>query len=186
MRVHVLCAATAMAVCMTGRVAWPQAPAATDHLHRIAEAAINRHGAYTFLQQLTDSIGGRVTGSPECRAAADLLLTALRQAGFDDAHFEEYPLESRWQRGRAAGRVVSPVDRALAVGSYGWVPGTNGEVVAPLIDLGAAESSDLPASADDVRGAVVLVDPRAVKGTPAQAIRAALAQGLARTGAAAM
>ena len=88
--------------------------------------------AHAFLQRLTDSIGGRVTGSAECRAAADLLINALRQAGFDDAHVEEYALESRWQRGRATGRVAAPVQRAITVGSYGWVPGTKGEGTVPL------------------------------------------------------
>ena len=129
---------------------------------------------HAFLQRLTDSIGARVTGSPESKAAADLLLGTLREAGFDDARFEEYAIESRWSRGRAVGRVVGPVDRPLAVGSYGWVPGTKGEVTAPLIDLGAPPGNNLPIPADRVRGAAVIVEPHAVEGAPAQVMRAPL------------
>jgi carboxypeptidase Q len=187
MKGHRVCVAVAIALCIDSRAVLPQAAVEADaRIERILGAAMARSGAYDFLRELTDSIGGRVTGSPECRAAADLLLLTLRQAGFDDAHFEEYALKSRWQQGQAAARVVSPVDRPLAVGSYGWVPGTNGEVTAPLIDLGAPPSNDLPVSTDSVRGAAVIVEPHAVKGAPAQVMRAGLARALAAAGATAM
>ena len=136
-----ICIVLAVALCLDSHAALPQtAMGADERLDRIVGMAMAHGGAHAFLQRLTDSIGGRVTGSPECRAAADLLLSTLRGAGFEDAHFEEYALESRWQRGRAVGRVISPVQRTLAVGSYGWVPGTKGEVTASLVDLGAPPS----------------------------------------------
>jgi carboxypeptidase Q len=181
------CAAIAIALCADARAAWPQAATEADeHIERIVGAAMTRGGAHAFLERLVDSIGGRMTGSAESRAAADLLLAALRQAGFEDAHFEEYTLASRWERGPATGRVVSPVDRPLAVGSYAWVPGTRGEVEATLLDLGAPPGNDLPVSADRVRGAAVIVEPHAVTGAPAQVMRAALARALAGAGATAM
>src|SRR4051794_27091601 len=104
---------------------------------RIAGAALTRGGALAFLETLTDTIGGRVTGSPQNRAASELILAALKDAGFENAHFEEYSLESRWQRGPAAGRIVSPIVRPILVGSMGWVPGTAGEITGPLRDAGA-------------------------------------------------
>ena len=188
MKLHRLCMAAAVALCAGTRAAPPQTAAATadDRVDRMVGMAMARGGAHAFLRTLADSIGGRVTGSAESRAAADLLLAALREAGFADARFEEYPLESRWQRGRAVGRVVSPVARTLAIGSYGWVPGTKGEVTVPLVDLGAPPSNDLPVPADRVRGAAVLVEPHAVPGAASQVMRAALARALARAGAAAM
>ena len=118
-----ICIALAVvALCLNSHAALQQTAMRVDErLDRIVGMAMAHGGAHAFLQRLTDSIGGRVTGSPECRAAADLLLSTLRGAGFEDAHFEEYALESRWQRGRAVGRVISAVQRTLAVGSYGWV-----------------------------------------------------------------
>jgi hypothetical protein len=171
---------------MPGAARPQDAVEADERVGGIVGAAMARGGAYAFLQRLTDSVGGRVTGSPESEAAADLLLAALREAGLQDARFEEYAVESRWSRGRAVGRVVGPVDRPLAVGSYGWVPGTRGEVTVPLIDLGAPPGNDLPVPADSVRGAAAIVEPHAVEGAPAQVMRAALARALARAGAAAM
>ncbi len=187
LKVHRVCIAAAAGLLLVSSAALSQAPTEADErVARIVGKAMADGGAHAFLQRLTDSVGGRVTGSPESKAAADLLLATLREAGFEDAHFEEYAIQSRWQRGRAVGRVASPVTRSLAVGSYAWVPGTQGEVTAPLVDLGAPPSNDVPAPADRIRGAAVLVDPHALPGAPMQVMRAALARALARAGAAAM
>ncbi len=99
-------------------------------------AAMTRGGAIAFLETLTDTIGGRVTGSPQSQAASELILQTLKDAGFDDAHIEDYPLTSRWRRGPASGGVVSPVKQPILIGSYGWSPGTNGRVEAPLVRHG--------------------------------------------------
>jgi len=155
-----------------------------DPLARIAGAA-SRGGAMTFLQSLTDTVGGRVTGSRELRAASELILSELKKAGYENARFEEYPLEARWTRGPASGRVTSPIDRALIVGSYGWVPGTAGEVQASLVDMGTPATSHIALPAG-VKGAAVLVDPQKVGVDPAFVMRAALARRLADAGAAAM
>jgi Iap family predicted aminopeptidase len=187
MNVHLVCSALAVALSVDARAALPQAAMdADERVDRIVGMAMAHGAAHAFLQRLTDSIGGRVTGSTESKATADLLVSTLREVGFEDAHFEEYAVGSRWQRGPAVGRVVSPVARPLAVGSYGWVPGTKGEVTASLIDLGAPPGNDLPIPADRVRGAAVIVEPHTVEGAPAQVMRAALARALARGGAVAM
>ena len=64
---------------------------------RIAGAAMTQGGASAFLETLTDTVGGRVTGSPQNRAASELILAALKKAGYENSHFEEYPMASRWQ-----------------------------------------------------------------------------------------
>src|SRR3954469_17411067 len=163
----------------------PQASPDSDNISRIIGAAMARGGASAFLQTLTDSIGGRVTGSPESRAAADLILTTLKQAGFETAHFEEYPLESRWQRGSATGKVLSPVMRPIVVGSYAWVPGTAGKIEAPLVDLGSPASTEITAGGN-LRGAAVLVDPHDSADGPSFVMRHNLAIQLAASGASAM
>src|SRR4029079_11780151 len=66
---------------------------------RIAGAALQRGDAYRLLQTLTETVGPRLTGSEQSRAAADLLVTTLSAAGLENVHVEEYPLRSRWHRG---------------------------------------------------------------------------------------
>src|SRR6185436_7931901 len=120
---------------------------------RIAGAAMTGGGATAFLQRLTDEVGGRVTGSPQTRAASDLILAELKKAGYANARFEEFDLASRWTRGPASGRILAPIDRTIQIGSFAWVPGTSGEVAAPLLDLGSPASATLPAPLDRFRGA---------------------------------
>src|SRR5512137_2489847 len=68
--------------------------AADEDIAHIVGYAMTRGGASSFLETLTDTIGGRITGSPESRATAELILKALKEAGLDNAHFEEYELGS--------------------------------------------------------------------------------------------
>ena len=128
-----------------------------DDLARIVGNAFVRGGAPKFLEEITDRIGGRITGSPESRATAELILKTLKEAGFDNAHFEEYTLPNTWQHGLVSGAVVSPVRRALYVGSYGWCPGTNGPVEVPLVDLGSSADGHSPLPGD-VRGFLMDMD----------------------------
>ena len=160
-------------------------PAGDDVDARIAGAAMTGGGAAAFLETLTDTVGGRVTGTPENLKGSALILESLKRAGYDNAHFEEAALESRWTRGPAAGRVVSPISRPITIGSYAWVPGTSGEVSAALLDMGSPKSFDA-ALPDGVRGAAVLVDPQKVGDDPSFVMRSRLARRLADAGAAAM
>jgi hypothetical protein len=157
-----------------------------DTLARIVGYSLLRGGASEFLEILTDRIGGRITGSPESRQTAELILKSLKDAGFADAHTEQYEINPGWQHGPTSGEVVSPVHQQLYVASYGWAPGTTGAVEVPVMDIGATGdgSSPLPQA---VRGAAVLVDlASSVSSTSYVARRILLARQLANAGAAAM
>src|SRR5437763_7961461 len=157
-----------------------------DDLARIVGNAFVRGGAPQFLEKITDRIGGRITGSPESRATAELILKTLKEAGFDNAHFEEYTLPNTWQHGLVSGAFVIPVRRALYVGSYGLFPLTNGPVEAPLVDLGSSADGHSPLPGD-VRGAAVMITLASnALGTNYVGTRYLITQQLARAGAAAM
>jgi hypothetical protein len=160
--------------------------AADEDIAHIVGYSMTRGGASNFLETLTDTIGGRITGSPESRATAELILKTLKEAGFADAHFEEYELGSVWQHGPATGQIISPIRRELYIGSYGWVPGTPGPIVVPVVDFGAPGEGHVPAP-EQVRGAAVMVDLRSNGISSFYAgIRATIAKQLAQAGAAAM
>src|SRR2546427_8549943 len=110
---------------------------ADEEIARIVGYAMTRGGASAFLETLTDTVGGRITGSPESQATAELILKALKEAGLDNAHFEEYELGSLWRHGRATGEVISPVHRSLYIGSYGWGPGAPGPIEVPVVGFRA-------------------------------------------------
>lgn len=161
-------------------------PARDDLFARIVGHSLMDGAAIRFLEILSDGIGGRITGSPESRATADLILKTLKQAGFDNAHFEEYEIDSGWQHGPAIGEVISPVRRALYVGSYGWAPGTAGSIEVPVADIGSSGDGHSPL-ATQVRGAAVLVDlASSISSTLYVGTRTLLMHQLADAGAAAM
>jgi len=164
----------------------PEDASARGDIERIVGRAMTSGGAYAFLETLTDTIGGRITGSPGSQAAAELILKALKDAGLENAHFEEYELASVWRHGRASGEVVSPVHRPLYIGSYGWVPGTPGPIEVPVVDLGVRGERPGP-SAAQLHGAAVLVDQRSsgISSNYAGA-RLMMARQLAQAGAAVM
>ena len=157
-----------------------------EEIARIVGYSMTRGGASAFLETLTDTIGGRITGSPESQATAELILKSLKEAGLENAHFEEYELGSVWRYGRATAELVSPVHRSLYIGSYGWVPGTPGPIEVPVADFGApGEGRTL--TPEQVRGAAVIVDQQSsgVSSTYAGA-RLMIAKQMAQAGAEAM
>lgn len=157
-----------------------------DTVALIIGRALAGTGAIDFLRTLVDSVGPRVTGTEHSRAAAELILTTLRQARFDSARFEEYQFQPRWERGPAEVRVKQPIDRALTVGAYGWTPGTRGRVDARLVDLGRPPTRDISAGSARLSGAAVLVDVHSIGNEPVQVMRALVAQQVARAGGVAM
>jgi hypothetical protein len=151
---------------------------------QLAGGALTRGGAYEFLQTLTESVGGRVTGSDASRAASDLLLDTLKKSGLENVHAEEYPLLSRWRRGTAAARIISPISRPLLVQSFGWSPGTDGILEARVIDAGAVLSTSRVPS--DVAGALVIADFPGEATEPGYVARGRTARDLAAAGAKAL
>lgn len=159
---------------------------ADDTIARIVGLAMTRGGASTFLETITDRIGGRITGSPESHATSELILKTLKEAGFDNAHFETYEFSPTWQKGSTTGEIISPVHRSLYIGTYGWVPGTNGPVEVPVVDVGSSADGHSPLK-QNVRGAAVLVDLHSnALSTSYVGTRAAIAKQLADAGATAM
>lgn len=157
-----------------------------EDLARIVGYSMLSGGASRFLEILSDNIGGRITGSPESKATADLILHTLQDAGFNNAHFENYSINPGWQHMTATGAVISPVKRDLYVASYGWAPGTPGPIQVPIVDIGATADGHSPLP-DHVRGAAVLVDLGSNGlSTNYVATRHLLARQLAGAGAAAM
>ena len=165
----------------------PASSAPDDEIARIVGHSFMDNGAMEFLETLTDTIGGRITGSPESRATAELLVKTLKDAGFENAHSEEYKLTSTWRHGAITGEVISPIHRTLVVGSYGWVPGTPGPIEVAVSDFGNAQEERAASSLERFKGAAVIVDLRSNGlSTAYVGIREVLAAQLARAGAAAM
>lgn len=114
-------------------------------------------------------------------------MKTLKQVRFENARTEKYKLASTWQHGPTTGEIVSPVQHALVIGSYGWVPGTPGPVEVAISDLGPAVIDAPKGAWGRYRGTAVIVDLRSnALSSSYVGTRQVVAKQLAKAGAAAM
>ena len=115
------------------------------------------------LRQLTDEIGGRVTGTPGYDRALQWGIDAFRRAGVDSVKLETYPLKLKWAPVSASASVVAPVQFPLSVVSFGLAPSTAGPLTAPLVDGGMGTKAEIEKLGPSAKGAIVLVRSVAMK-----------------------
>src|SRR5471030_2182629 len=71
--------------------------------------------SYDDLQELSDDIGGRVTGSPEAAKAVEWGLAKMRAMGLENVHAEKWQISRGWTRGSASAEITAPIHRRLSV-----------------------------------------------------------------------
>jgi len=80
--------------------------------------------AYNDLEELSDYIGARVTGSPEAGQAIEWGMQKMRAMGLENVRAEKWQISRGWTRGSASAELVVPIHRRLTVDSMGWVGST--------------------------------------------------------------
>lgn len=87
-----------------------------------------------YLEELSDDIGGRVTGSPQAAQAIEWGVAKMKAIGLTNVHTEKWQMSHGWTRGDASAELLSPIHRRLMVDSMGWVGSTPaGGVVADVL-----------------------------------------------------
>lgn len=133
-------------------------------LTRIAGEGIYDSHAFEYLSQLSDDVGGRVTGSPAGQKAIDWGLAKMKAIGLQNVRAEKWSMWKGWTRGTASAEMMAPLQRKLSVDAMGWTgstpaAGTEAEVVlANFFDL----DTEI-ANVSRFRGKIVLMKP---EGTP--------------------
>jgi len=122
-------------------------------------ASVYTGPSMTTLSELTDTVGGRLTGSPAYNRAADWAIAKFRNYGLQNVHLEPFAFPNGWQRGSASGQFLTPVVRPLHIESLGWSPSTptcglKGEIVV-VSDL---HGDKLKEQASQFKGRIVLID----------------------------
>jgi len=104
--------------------AWCQQPAdlkpATDRL----AATIYTGPSMVTLEELSDGIGGRLTGSPAYVRSTEWAVAKFKSYGIENVKLEPFTMEAGWQRGSASGMMLTPLSRPLNVASLGWASST--------------------------------------------------------------
>src|SRR6202041_2200622 len=94
------------------------------------------------LRYLSDSIGGRVTGTPAADRAAGWAVQAFRLSGVDEVHTEKYTVPVGWVEGNTRVEILSPEPFPVRLVSIGWSPPTpEGGLTANIVDVGFGDEA---------------------------------------------
>jgi len=125
----------------------------------IAGAILVGGRAVEHLRDLSDLFPGRVTGTTPHRRAAEWAAQRLRAFGIPDVRLESFTIPNGWERGSALGRILAPIERALAVGSLQWSPSTPaGGVEGEVVRLNEFTPDAITAAGGALRNRFVLVE----------------------------
>ena len=131
------------------------AAAPTDDVQRLTARVLGDTPMMADLHELTDRIGGRITGSPECERAIDWAAAKLKAAGVKVA-IEPFTMPQIWLPRTAEASCVAPSKFPLRIAA---APGTASLRVleAPLVDAGEGTPADYERLGAKAKGAIALV-----------------------------
>jgi carboxypeptidase Q len=137
--------------CTVGKSCAELAPAMVKH-------ALGPSPLEENLRYLTDTIGGRVTGTPAADRAVSWAVEAFRHAGVDEVHTESFMIPVGWSEGNTHAEVLSPAAFSLRLVSTGWSPPTSeGGITADVVDVGDGDDAGFAKAGASANGAIVLV-----------------------------
>jgi hypothetical protein len=107
---------------------------------------------------LMDSIGPRLTGSPNMKRANEWTRRQLEEWGLSNAHLESWgPFGRGWSYQASTVRMLAPDTEELLVLPVAWTPGTNGPVRGTPVKVKLTDKEDLEKNRGKLAGKIVLV-----------------------------
>lgn len=114
--------------------------------------------AYEYLEQLSDDVGPRLTGSERCNQAVAWGVETMKKIGLQNVHAEPWQIFRGWSRISASAEVVSPSRHPLMIDSMGWVGSTpRGGVTADLVAVNVFDlDNELAHNSSNWRGKILI------------------------------
>jgi carboxypeptidase Q len=136
----------------------PTPPASDPIIHRIRAIGMDSSTTERLAQQLFDSVGPRLTGSPDAKRGNDWLVRTYKSWGID-ARNEKYGTWRGWRRGYSHIDLVAPRVRSLEGTMLSYSPGTRKrDLTATTVILPRfADSTEFVKWLSTARGKFVLV-----------------------------
>jgi carboxypeptidase Q len=111
---------------------------------------------------LMDSIGERLTGSPNMKRANEWTRDKLTQMGLVNSHLESWgPFGRGWANQYVNVRMTSPDIAPLIAYAKAWTPGTNGAVTGKCIRASIEDKKDFDKYRGKLAGMIVIFGPDA-------------------------
>ncbi len=110
------------------------------------------------VRNLTDEVGGRVSGTPAMARAVEWAMSAFRSAGVE-AHTEQYKMQLTWSEGETRLNILGGSGFPVSLVAEGWSLSTPPQGLdAKLVHIGDGTPADFSRTAARTRGAILLVD----------------------------
>jgi carboxypeptidase Q len=110
------------------------------------------------LRYMTDTIGGRVTGSAAAERAVGWAVEAFRHAGVDEVHTEKFSVAVGWSEGHTRIEVLSPEPFPVRAVSIGWSPAIPGDGISTkVVDVGSGDDAGFAKVGAAANGSIVLI-----------------------------
>jgi carboxypeptidase Q len=123
---------------------------------RLINEATRDQFAWDRLAVLTDTIGNRLSGSPQLDRAISWAVAEMKRDGLENVHTEKV-MVPKWVRGNEHVEVISPSRHALAMLGLGNSVGTPPDgIEAPVVVVHGFE--ELEAHGSELRGRIVLLN----------------------------
>jgi carboxypeptidase Q len=146
----------------------PQEKVDLDAIYKIKDEGLNRSQVMDTLSYLTDVYGGRLTGSPQIKAAAEWTKKKLTEWELTNVNLETWgPFGRGWSNEKFSARVIAPAGGfPLIAYPKAWTPGTNGDVTADVVTAVINNEQDFDKFRGQLRGKYVMTTP--MRDVPAQ------------------
>ena len=139
-------------------------PPLAEVIARLKNEGTNRSQIADIYGYLTDVIGPRLTGSPNCKRANEWTRDKLASWGLTNAHLEAWgPFGRGWSLKRFSAQVIEPQAIPLIAWPKAWSYGSDWPIVGEVVYLDARTDADYDKFKDKLKGCIVLISaPREV------------------------
>ena len=141
---------------------WSQEKVDLEAISRIRYEGFHNSKVMEYATGLMDSIGERLTGSPNMKRANEWTRDQLTAAGMSNAHLESWgPFGRGWANQYVNARMTTPDIVPLIVYAKAWTPGTNGVVTGKCIRATIEKKEDFDKYKGKLAGMIVMTGPDA-------------------------
>jgi carboxypeptidase Q len=141
---------------------WSQEKVDLETIGRIRYEGFRNSKVMDYASGLMDSIGERLTGSPNMKRANEWTRDQLAAMGLSNSHLEPWgPFGRGWANQYINVRMMSPDIAPMLVYAKAWTPGTNGVVQGKCIRVTIAEKKDFDKYKGKLAGMILIFGPDA-------------------------
>ncbi len=142
--------------------AWSQEKVDLETISRIRYEGFRNSKVMELASGLMDSIGERLTGSPNMKRANEWTHDQLTAMGLSNAHLEPWgPFGRGWANQYVNARMTSPDIVPLIAYAKAWTPGTNGVVTGKCFRVTIEKKEDFEKYRGKLAGMIVMAGPDA-------------------------